>query len=40
MVHAGVNKDVNVDIRRSNVNAIAVLTVAGQVVDTQEIDFN
>jgi len=39
-VMAGANTDVNVDIQRSEVDAIAVLTVDGQVVDTQEIDFN
>lgn len=39
-VLAGANADVNVDILRSNVDAIAVLKVDGQIVDTQEIEFN
>lgn len=39
-VHAGVNTEVDVDIRRSGINAIAILKVGGEVVDTQEIDFN
>ncbi len=38
-VHAGANPDVDVNIRRSSTNAIAVLKVGGEVVDTQEIDF-
>ncbi|SLN25984.1 hypothetical protein PSJ8397_03399 [Pseudooctadecabacter jejudonensis] len=37
---AGANTETNVDIRRSNVDAIAVLKVGGQIVDTQEIEFN
>ena len=40
MVHAGANADVRVDISRPLTDAIAVLTVNGVVVDTQEIDFN
>ncbi|MGJ8609616.1 MAG: hypothetical protein ACSHWY_00885 [Octadecabacter sp.] len=39
-VHAGANPDVDVNIQRSNTNAIAVLKVGGQIVETQEIDFN
>ena len=39
-VMAGANADVNVDIPRSNLDAIAVLKVNGQIVDTQEIEFN
>ena len=39
-VTAGANKVLNVDILRSNVDAIAVLKVGGQIVDTQEIEFN
>ena len=39
-VMAGANTDVNVDVRRTNLDAIAVLKVNGQIVDTQEIDFN
>ena len=39
-VLAGANQDVNVDILRSGTDAIAFLKVDGQVVDTQEIDFN
>jgi hypothetical protein len=40
MVKAGANLDVDVNIRRQGVDAIAFLKVGGQVVDTQEIDFN
>ncbi|MGJ8624924.1 MAG: hypothetical protein ACSHW1_19450 [Yoonia sp.] len=39
-VHAGANPDVDVNIRRATTNAIAVLKVGGQIVETQEIDFN
>lgn len=39
-VSAGINTDLNINIQRPNTNAIAVLTVNGEVVDTQEIDFN
>ena len=39
-VMAGANLDVDVDIRRSGTDAIAFLKVDGQIVDTQEIDFN
>lgn len=39
MVHAGANRDVDVNIRRTGLNAIALLKVGGQIVDTQEIDF-
>ena len=39
-VMAGANTNTNVDILRSNVDAIAVLKVGGQIVDTQEIEFN
>ena len=39
-VHAGANLDVDVNILRSDVDAIAILKVNGQTVDTQEIDFN
>ena len=40
MVKAGANLDVEVNILRQGVDAIAFLKVGGQVVDTQEIDFN
>ena len=40
MVKAGANLDVDVNILRQGVDAIAFLKVGGQVVDTQEIDFN
>lgn len=39
-VHAGANADVDVNIARPSTDAIAVLKVNGQIVDTQEIDFN
>lgn len=39
-VMAGANLDVDVDIRRPGTDAIAFLKVNGQIVDTQEIDFN
>lgn len=39
-VNAGANQDVDVNIRRSGTDAIAFLKVNGQIVDTQEIDFN
>lgn len=39
-VNAGANPAVDVNIKRSGTNAIAVLTVGGEVVDTQVIDFN
>ena len=39
-VMAGANLNVDVDILRPAVDAIAVLKVDGQIVDTQEIDFN
>ena len=39
-VHAGANFDVDVNIPRTGVDAIAILKVNGQAVDTQEIDFN
>ena len=39
-VHAGANSQVNVNIRNSGTDAIAVLKVDGQIVETQEIDFN
>ena len=39
-VHAGANTDVDVQIPRTGVDAIAILKVNGQTVDTQEIDFN
>ncbi|WP_375280755.1 hypothetical protein [Pseudooctadecabacter sp.] len=39
-VMAGANTNTNVDILRSNVDAIAVLKVGGEIVDTQEIEFN
>ena len=40
MVHAGANLQVDVDIARPATDAIAILKVGGQTVDTQEIDFN
>ena len=40
MAKAGVNLNVDVNILRQGVDAIAFLKVGGQVVDTQEIDFN
>ena len=39
-VMAGANVDVDVDIRRPGTDAIAFLKVDGQIVDTQELDFN
>ena len=39
-VRAGANVDVDVNIPRTGVDAIAILKVNGQTVDTQEIDFN
>lgn len=39
-VHAGANLDTDVNIVRQATNAIALLKVGGQIVDTQEIDFN
>ncbi|AKS45070.1 hypothetical protein SAMN05444287_0158 [Octadecabacter temperatus] len=39
-VHAGANTNVDVQIPRTGVDAIAILKVNGQTVDTQEIDFN
>jgi len=39
-VTAGSNLDVDVDIRRPATDAIAILKVNGQIVDTQELDFN
>ena len=39
-VMAGANLDVDVQIRRPGTDAIAFLKVDGQIVDTQEIDFN
>ena len=39
-VHEGANLDVDVEIPRTGVDAIAILKVNGQTVDTQEIDFN
>ena len=39
-VTAGANLDVEVNIRRPLTDAIAVLKVRGQIVDTQEIEFN
>lgn len=39
-VMAGANLDVDVDVRRPLTNVIAVLKVDGQIVDSQEIDFN
>ena len=38
-VHEGANLDVDVTIPHPTVDAIAILKVDGQVVDTQEIDF-
>lgn len=39
-VMAGANVDVDVDIRRPATDGIAFLKVDGQIVDTQELDFN
>ena len=39
-VKAGANLDVDVNIPRPETDAVAFLKVNGQVVDTQEIDFN
>ncbi|MEL6958138.1 MAG: hypothetical protein AAGL89_04185 [Pseudomonadota bacterium] len=39
-VMAGANLDVDIDVRRPVTDVIAVLTVGGVVVDTQEIDLN
>jgi len=39
-VMAGANLDVDVDIARPGTDAVAVLKVNGEIVDTQEIDFN
>ena len=39
-VKAGANLDVDVNIPRPETDAVAFLKVDGQVVDTQEIDFN
>ena len=40
MVKAGANLDVDVNIPRQETDAIVFLKVNGQVVDTQEINFN
>ena len=39
-VMAGANLEVDVDITRPATDAIAFLKVGGQIVETQEIDFN
>ena len=39
-VMAGANLDVDVDVRRPTTDAIAILKVNGQIVDTQELEFN
>lgn len=39
-VNAGANSNVDVSIARPSTDAIAVLKVNGQVVDTQKINFN
>ena len=39
-VMAGANLEVDVDIAFPNTDAIAILKVDGEIVDTQEIDFN
>ena len=39
-VKAGANLDVDVNIPHPETDAVAFLKVNGQVVDTQEIDFN
>lgn len=39
-VSAGANIQVNVGISRPSTDAIAILKVNGQTVDTQKIDFN
>ena len=38
-VKTGANANVRVPLLQQNLDAIAVLTVNGQVVDTQELDF-
>ncbi|MCF2906568.1 hypothetical protein L0666_16365 [Octadecabacter sp. CECT 8868] len=39
-VHEGANANVDVNITSTRTDAIALLKVNGQVVDSQEIDFN
>jgi len=39
-VHAGANTDVDISIQRTGLDAIALLKVNGQVVDSQELDFD
>ncbi|MCF2869624.1 hypothetical protein L0664_00975 [Octadecabacter sp. G9-8] len=39
-VMAGANTDVDVDINRVDTDAIAILKVNGEIVDTQELEFN
>ncbi|MEL6958137.1 MAG: hypothetical protein AAGL89_04180 [Pseudomonadota bacterium] len=39
-VTAGANLDVDVNVVRPTTDAIAVLKVGGEIVDTQEIEFN
>jgi len=39
-VNAGANLDVDINFTRINTDAIAVLKVAGVIVDTQEINFD
>ncbi|MCF2870348.1 hypothetical protein L0664_04655 [Octadecabacter sp. G9-8] len=39
-VRAGANLDVSVDINRANTDAIAILKINGEIVDTQELEFN
>ena len=39
-VQAGANLDVDINFNRTNTDAIAVLKVGGETVDTQELNFN
>ncbi len=39
-VQAGANLDVDINFTRTNTDAIAVLKVEGETVDTQKLDFN
>jgi hypothetical protein len=39
-VQAGANLDVDINFTRTNTDAIAVLKVGGETVDTQELNFN
>ncbi len=39
-VQAGANLDVDINFTRTNTDAIAVLKVEGETVDTQKLEFN